>query len=269
MPWGDIQNEKLIVYTLNIPDDDDEEHTEAKKIWIWHSEDDERICDDCASHNGEVFEDKNDIPDVPIHPNCRCWVEEQELDDNNKTVFSRVYKGYKKENKTSEASNMKISDNGINMLKRFEGSVKIGARHVIYDDKTGKPVNSDKELPAGATIGYGHLIKSDEDFKHGVTERQATEILRSDISTAERAIKDNITIPLSQNQYDALVSLAYNIGAKNFANSTVVKYVNDSNYHNTKYPTLESAWMAWNKSGGREMAGLTNRRQQEFNLFNN
>ena len=269
MPWGDIQNEKLIVYTLNIPDDDDEEHTEAKKIWIWHSEDDERICDDCASHNGEVFEDKNDIPDVPVHPNCRCWVEEQELDDNNKTVFSRVYKGYKKENKTSEASNMKISDNGINMLKRFEGSVKIGARHVIYDDKTGRPVNSDKELPAGATIGYGHLIKSDEDFKHGITERQATEILRSDISTAERAIKDNITIPLSQNQYDALVSLAYNIGAKNFANSTVVKYVNDSNYHNTKYPTLESAWMAWNKSGGREMAGLTNRRQQEFNLFNN
>ena len=50
---------------------------------------------------------------------------------------------------------MKISDNGINMLKRFEGSVKIGARHVIYDDKTGKPINSDKELPAGATIGYG------------------------------------------------------------------------------------------------------------------
>ena len=210
-----------------------------------------------------------DIPEVPVHPNCRCWVEEQELDDNNKTVFSRVYKGYKKENKTSEASNMKISDNGINMLKRFEGSVKIGDRHVIYDDKTGRPVNSDKELPAGATIGYGHLIKSDEDFKHGITERQATEILRSDISTAERAIKANITIPLSQNQYDALVSLAYNIGAKNFANSTVVKYVNDSNYHNTKYPTLESAWMAWNKSGGREMAGLTNRRQQEFNLFNN
>lgn len=269
MPSGYIDNKKLVVYTLNIPEESHPDNPQVKKIWVWHSESDEFICEDCAAHDGELFENTDEIPELPVHPNCRCWVEEQELDDNNKTVFSRVYKGYKKENKTSEASNMKISDNGINMLKRFEGSVKIGARHVIYDDKTGRSVNSDKELPAGATIGYGHLIKSDEDFKHGVTERQATEILRSDISTAERAIKDNITIPLSQNQYDALVSLAYNIGAKNFANSTVVKYVNDSNYHNTKYPTLESAWMAWNKSGGREMAGLTNRRQQEFNLFNN
>lgn len=269
MPSGYIDNKKLVVYTLNIPEESHPDNPQVKKIWVWHSESDEFICEDCAAHDGELFENTDEIPELPVHPNCRCWVEEQELDDNNKTVFSRVYKGYKKENKTSEASNMKISDNGINMLKRFEGSVKIGARHVIYDDKTGRPVNSDKELPAGATIGYGHLIKSDEDFKHGITERQAIEILRSDISTAERAIKDNITIPLSQNQYDALVSLAYNIGAKNFANSTVVKYVNDSNYHNTKYPTLESAWMAWNKSGGREMAGLTNRRQQEFNLFNN
>ena len=269
MPSGYIYNKKLVVYTLNIPEESHPDNPQVKKIWVWHSESDEFICEDCAAHDDELFENTDEIPELPVHPNCRCWVEEQELDDNNKTVFSRVYKGYKKENKTSEASNMKISDNGINMLKRFEGSVKIGARHVIYDDKTGRPVNSDKELPAGATIGYGHLIKSDEDFKHGITERQATEILRSDISTAERAIKDNITIPLSQNQYDALVSLAYNIGAKNFANSTVVKYVNDSNYHNTKYPTLESAWMAWNKSGGREMAGLTNRRQQEFNLFNN
>ena len=269
MPSGYIYNKKLVVYTLNIPEESHPDNPQVKKIWVWHSESDEFICEDCAAHDGELFENTDEIPELPVHPNCRCWVEEQELDDNNKTVFSRVYKGYKKENKTSEASNMKISDNGINMLKRFEGSVKIGVRHVIYDDKTGRPVNSDKELPAGATIGYGHLIKSDEDFKHGITERQATEILRSDISTAERAIKDNITIPLSQNQYDALVSLAYNIGAKNFANSTVVKYVNDSNYHNTKYPTLESAWMAWNKSGGREMAGLTNRRQQEFNLFNN
>ena len=183
-----------------------------------------------------------------------------EYADKNSDTYARA---------TKEASNMKISDNGINMLKQFEGSVKIGNRHVIYDDKTGRPVNADKELPTGATIGYGHLIKSGEDFKHGITERQATEILRSDISTAERAIKDNITVPLSQNQYDALVSLAYNIGAKNFADSTVVKYVNDSNYHNAKYPTLESAWMAWNKSGGREMAGLTDRRHQEFNLFNN
>ena len=163
---------------------------------------------------------------------------------------------------------MKISDKGINMLKRFEGSVKIGDKHVIYDDKTGKPINTNEPLPKGATIGYGHLIKPGEDFRNGITESVATELLRSDITTAERAVKDNIGVLLSQNQYDALVSLAYNIGAKNFADSTVVKYINNSNFHNSKYINLKSAWNAWNKSGGKEMPGLSNRRNQEFNLFN-
>lgn len=99
MPWGDIENKKLVVYTLNIPDDDDDddEPTKAKKIWIWHSEDDERICDDCASHDGEIFEDKDDIPEIPVHPNCRCWVEEVKLDDNGKPISSKVYKGQKPE----------------------------------------------------------------------------------------------------------------------------------------------------------------------------
>lgn len=240
MPWGDIENEKLIVYTLNIPDDDDEEPTEAKKIWIWHSEDDERICDDCASHNGEVFEDKDDIPDVPVHPNCRCWVEEVKLDDD-----------------------------GINMLKKLEGSVTKDDKHVIYDDKTGKPVDTNKTLPSGATIGYGHLIKQGENFRNGISEIKATELLRADIAIAERAVRDNITVPLSQNQFDALTSLAYNIGTKNFADSTVVKYVNNPDLKNTTYPTLESAWKTWNKSGGHVMTGLSNRRNEEWNMFNN
>ena len=270
MPWGDIENERLIVYTLNIPDDDDEDPTETKKIWIWHSEDDERICDDCASHNGEVFEAKDDIPDVPVHPNCRCWVEEIKLDDNGKPISSKLYKGQKPENKTDkkEIQDMKMSDDGINMLKKLEGSVTKDDKHVIYDDKTGKPVDTKKTLPSGATIGYGHLIKQGENFRNGISEAKATELLRADIAIAERAVRDNITVPLSQNQYDALVSLAYNIGAKNFATSTVVKYINNPNFHNSVYPNLESAWKAWNKSGGRIMTGLSNRRNQEWDIFN-
>ena len=270
MPWGDIENEKLIVYTLNIPDDD-EESEKTKKIWIWHSEDDERICDDCASHNGEVFEDKGDIPDVPVHPNCRCWVEEVWIDDNGKIISSKVYKGQKPENKTdtNKAKDMKMSDNGVNMLKRFEGSVKLDGKHVIYDDKTGKPVNTNEHLPKGATIGYGHLVKSGEYFRNGISETKATELLRSDIATAERAVRDNITVPLSQNQFDALTSLAYNIGTKNFADSTVVKYINNPDLKDTTYPTLESAWKTWNKSGGYVMTGLSNRRNEEWNMFNN
>ena len=153
------------------------------------------------------------------------------------------------------------------MLKRFEGSVKQDGKHVIYDDKTGKIVNTNTALPKGATIGYGHLIKPGEDFRNGITENVATELLRSDIAMAESAVRDNIMVSLSQNQYDALVLLAYNIGIKNFANSTVVKYINNSEYHNLTYTNLAAAWRAWNRSNGRVVSGLVQRRDTELNLF--
>lgn len=162
---------------------------------------------------------------------------------------------------------MNISDDGINMLKRLEGSVKIANRHIIYDDKTGKPVDVNKPLPSGATIGYGHLIKNGEDFRNGISEAKATELLRADIAIAERAVRDNINVVLSQNQFDALTALAYNIGIKNFADSSVVKYVNDPNFHSSVYPNLESAWKAWNRSQGDISNGLINRRQNEWNMY--
>ena len=164
--------------------------------------------------------------------------------------------------------NMKISSKGFSWLKDKEDKVlnKLG-NHIIYDDQTGLPVNTNKPLPKGATIGYGHLIKSDEDFRNGITENVATELLRSDIATAERAVKNNITVSLSQNQYDALVSLAYNIGAKNFATSTVVKYINNQKFHSSIYPNLESAWKAWNRSQGAVSNGLINRRKYEWDLY--
>ena len=163
---------------------------------------------------------------------------------------------------------MKMSNNGINMLKKLEGSVTKGDKHVIYDDQTGKPVNTNEPLPKGATIGYGHLIKPGEDFKNGISEAMATELLRADIAIAELAVRDNITVPLTQNQFDALALLAYNIGTKNFANSTVVKYVNNPDLKDNTYPTLESAWKAWNRSQGQMSNGLINRRQNEWNMYN-
>lgn len=163
---------------------------------------------------------------------------------------------------------MNFSDSGISLLKRLEGAIKKGDKHIIYDDQTGLAVNPKAPLPRGATIGYGHLIKPGEDFIGGITEHQATKLLRADIVTAERAVHNSINVPLTQNQYDALVIFVYNIGARNFANSTVVKYINNPKFHSIIYPTLESAWRAWNKSGGRNMPGLGMRREQEWLLFN-
>lgn len=163
---------------------------------------------------------------------------------------------------------LKISDNGLNLLKQWEGCVKINEKHVIYDDKTGQPVPAYIQLPPGATIGYGHLIKNGEFFRDTLSEIQATELLRRDIRVAEDAVCRNIKTNISQNQFDALVIFAFNIGVKNFTNSTVVKYINNPKFHSSVYPTLEIAWKAWNKSGGRVMQGLIQRRNEEWELFN-
>ena len=163
---------------------------------------------------------------------------------------------------------MKFSNNGIAILKTLEGTVKIGDKHIIYDDKSGNPIVVNGPLPHGATIGYGHLIKRGENFANGIPESVATAILRSDVAIAERAVNDNILVPITQNQFDALVMLAYNIGAANFAASTVVKYINNQNFHSSIYPNLESAWKAWNRSGGKVSTGLTNRRDKEWAVYN-
>ncbi len=163
---------------------------------------------------------------------------------------------------------MRISHTGIKLLKQLEGCLRKGSKHIIYDDQSGKAINTNEALPRGATIGYGHLIKQGEDFKNGISETKATELLRNDIATAEHAVKNNISVPLKQNQFDALVSLAYNIGAKNFANSTVVKYINNPNFHSDVYPNLESAWKAWDRSQGQISNGLINRRQNEWDMYN-
>ena len=162
---------------------------------------------------------------------------------------------------------MRISDRGIAKLKELEGMVKIGNKHVIYDDKTGKPIDINKPLPRGATIGYGHLIGPGEDFTNGITDSIATELLHADIAGAECAVRDNITVSISQNQYDALVMFVYNIGTKNFAKSTVVKYINNPKYHSPIYPTLESAWLAWNRTHGTVSRGLIKRRQSEWRIY--
>lgn len=178
MPWGDIQNEKLIVYTLNIPDDDDEEPTEAKKIWIWHSEDDERICDDCASHNGEVFENKDDIPDVPVHPNCRCWVEEITFDEGGNIIRRSHFAGNRPADKdthsdknnqsTQEANNMSVEKNNDRI--RTESIHKTMAEEGGYIDdpnRIDQPTNSGITQP---TLNKYNQIHPEAEFPENVRE---------------------------------------------------------------------------------------------------
>ena len=59
----------------------------VRKAWIWHAVIDDRTCEGCASFSDTIYEDRDEIPKNPHHNNCRCWIEEIELDDNDKPVI--------------------------------------------------------------------------------------------------------------------------------------------------------------------------------------
>jgi GH24 family phage-related lysozyme (muramidase) len=134
-----------------------------------------------------------------------------------------------------------------------------------YDDQTGKKITDWVE---GATIGYGHLIaKGDWDtYKDGITASQADALFLQDLAPFEELVGETITRGLQQYEFDALVILAFNIGRSGFRSSSVAKLVNDPKAV-TSYASLEDAWKAWNKSQGKVMTGLTNRRAAEWRIY--
>ncbi|MDN5869622.1 MAG: lysozyme [Nitrococcus sp.] len=155
---------------------------------------------------------------------------------------------------------MQFSQDGINLLKDIEQ-----VRLEPYDDQTGKRINT---WVKGATIGCGHLIHKNEWhlYKGGITKTQAEQLFKEDIAPFVKAVNEAITVPLQQNQFDALLLLAYNIGVAGFKSCSAVKLINDPNA-NTPYSALEDAWKAWKRSGGRVMQGLINRRNAEWKLY--
>jgi GH24 family phage-related lysozyme (muramidase) len=157
------------------------------------------------------------------------------------------------------ASSFSLSADATTLLKGVE------TLHLKpYDDQTAKDIT---EWVEGATIGYGHLITKGEwdSYKNGITEIQAETLFDANRTTHVSMVGKVITVDITQNQFDALVILAYNIGP-DFSSSSVVKLVNDPKAK-TSYSSLESAWKAWNKSQGKVMKGLDNRRQCEWNIY--
>lgn len=160
------------------------------------------------------------------------------------------------------ASKLSLGSEGLALLMQIET-----LRLKPYDDQTGKEISV---WTKGATIGYGHLIKENEwiTYKGGITEPDANTLFKRDLSPFEAAVRTKITAGLKQNEFDALVILAFNIGAgeNGFAGSSVVKIVNDPNAK-TAYKNLELAWKAWNKSQGEVNKGLENRRLCEWKIY--
>jgi GH24 family phage-related lysozyme (muramidase) len=159
-----------------------------------------------------------------------------------------------------EPGGLHMSPEGVQWLKTVE--------HLAltpYDDQTGKPIS---QWVKGATIGYGHLITAGEwsTYANGIDQTAADALFASDLAPFEQAVRDAITVRLQQYQFDALVIFAFNIGARGFRTSSVVRLINNPQA-TTPYASLEAAWMAWSKSQGKVMKGLQNRRRAEWAIY--
>ena len=144
---------------------------------------------------------------------------------------------------------MHVSPSGIDLICNFEGK-----RLMAYDDGVGV-----------WTIGFGTTI-----YPNGIkvkkgdvcTEAQAKAYMAHDLKKFELAINNAVNVSLNQNQFDALVSLAYNIGTGAFSESTLVKKLNAGDYRGAA-----NQFDVWVNAGGKRMQGLVNRRTKEKALF--
>ncbi len=144
---------------------------------------------------------------------------------------------------------MSTSPSGVELICGFEG-----LRLEAYDDGVGV-----------WTVGFGTTkFPNGMRVKKGdnCTLEQAKSYMQNDLKEFEQTVNGAVGVPLNQNQFDALVSLAYNIGTTAFKNSTLVKRLNDENYKGAA-----DQFNVWVNAGGKRMQGLVNRRAAEQALF--
>ena len=119
------------------------------------------------------------------------------------------------------------------------------------------------------TIGYGTTVyPNGTKVKLGdvCTSEQALSYLRNDLIYFEKMVDAYTRDDVSQQQFDALVSFCYNLGAKNLKDSTLLKKINaDPN----DYANIKLQWLKWDKAGGKSLKGLTLRRNAEFYYYRN
>ena len=139
---------------------------------------------------------------------------------------------------------MNVGERGLALIKEFEG-----VRLAAYLDSVGVP-----------TIGYGHT--KDVQMGDTCTPEQANEWLREDCEDAENCVNSAVSVPLTECEFDALVSFVFNLGCGNFRKSTLLRKLLDSDYDGA---AIE--FRKWDKAGGQVLAGLTRRRLAEARLF--
>ncbi|RVU84851.1 hypothetical protein EOL70_09620 [Leucothrix sargassi] len=158
-----------------------------------------------------------------------------------------------------------MSPHGIRTLIDSEGSI-----NSVYDDQAGLP-----------TIGVGHLLKKSElssgkislsdgsviDFRKGkITDRDVERLLADDLTPREKAVDDLVKVPLSQEQFDALVHFVFNVGTGAFRKSTLLKRINTGDFD--AVPAEIRKWNIVTIGGKKQVSrGLANRREIECAMW--
>lgn len=146
---------------------------------------------------------------------------------------------------------MQVSDNGLKFIAQMEG-IRL------------KPYLDSAKIP---TIGIGTIT-----YPNGkkvtmqdapITEAQALEYLKDHITKFVLPCLSKVTVSLTQNQVDAIVSFIYNLGCGNFSSSTLLKKINGK----APLAEIKENLLKWNRAAGKEIPGLTNRRIKEFELY--
>lgn len=145
----------------------------------------------------------------------------------------------------------KISNKGLELIKKYEGF-----RAKAYLCPSSVP-----------TIGFGSTYYEDGTkvklTDPAITQERATELLMALLVSYEKVVDSYCVDTISQHQFDALVSFAYNCGNQALKNSTLLRKVNG----NRMNPDITNEFLKWNKGGGRVIPGLTKRRQEEAELY--
>jgi len=141
-----------------------------------------------------------------------------------------------------------ITQEGLDLIKRFEGFSP-----TIYVCPAGYP-----------TIGYGHVVRDEEksQFSSGIDPQEAEELLRQDVLWAERGVLRLIDVPLTDGQFDALVSFTFNLGSGALQRSTLRRKVNRE-----EHPEVPAQFKRWVFARGRILKGLKMRREVEANVY--
>jgi lysozyme len=143
---------------------------------------------------------------------------------------------------------MKISDNGLSLIKKSEGT-----KLTAYLDPISK-----------LTVGTGHLVLASDNIQLGdtISQERSDELLRNDLKSAEDTVNNLVKVQLTQNMFDSLCDFVYNCGSENFHTSTLLRKINAG-----LFQEAAEEFQKWNKAGGKVLPGLVKRREAEKELF--